>query len=368
MSAANALTTSKIYRIASRFELPDYVKSAQFDDLAQSYTADYPLWVYADPARKRYPCPDKELTIISLTDYLLDRPQFSPGYRKEIEKRFHKFASLFHIEQDVENLIKQADDEGSQPEIEYGLVTYDPLAGEIKGFPIRNEAEARHAARYLYRHWRDFSYPVRKQTALNILKIASDRGYDLRGERAILERMTGQGPFSIEGFREACKLASHYAEQFAAIYKLENLTKTAAQIRGLADNLEHIHSDDLERCIEALSYPFSLIKSGQFDPPELIIFPVARCELEDALSDLLRLKSGNIYRLSSLFGSIKRASLERYFAPEELRGLDQEILTTKTIKRFAESLDEEQTARLEKLFAAMGIRPVARLAKAVTIP
>ena len=368
MTPSNTLTTSKIYKIANRFVLPEYVKSAQFDELAQAYAEDYPLWVYADPARKRYPCPDKHLTILSLTDYLLDRPQLSSAYRAAIEKQFRKFASLFHIEQDVENIIKQANVEEPESEIEYALTTYDPVAGEIKGFPIRNEYEARFAARYLRKHWRDFSYPVRKQAALNILKIADARGYDLRSERAILERMTGQGPFSIEGFKEACKLASHTANQFAVIYKIENLTKTAAQIKGLPDNLEHIRQDDLDRCIEMLSYPFTLIKSGQFDPPELLIFPIGKSELEDALNDVLKLKTGSIYRLSDFCGNVKRAALERYFSPEELQDIDQELVTTRRLKQFAESLDVEQATRLENMFASLGFRPVARLAKAITIP
>ena len=116
-----SLTTSKLYRIANTFNLPDYVKTAVYEDLATAYESEYPIWIYADTARRKYPCKTKELTILSLADYLLDRDQYSLQRQIEIENNFKKFGSLFHIEQDIENIIKQASFR-PEPKIDYALV------------------------------------------------------------------------------------------------------------------------------------------------------------------------------------------------------------------------------------------------------
>lgn len=362
-----SLTTSKLYRIANTFNLPDYVKTAVYEDLATAYESEYPIWIYADTARRKYPCKTKELTILSLADYLLDRDQYSLQRQIEIENNFKKFGSLFHIEQDIENIIKQASFR-PEPKIDYALEIFDPIAGLVRALPIRNETEARFAAQYLRNHWFDFTYPVRKTAAQNILKIAADNNYELGPYRNLLERMSGDGIFSLSGFNNAVQIYGHLAKYVASMYKDETLTKTAAQVYDLARNVEYFTKDDLDKCLELLSYPASILKRAETEPPELMTFPISKSEAAEALEDVIKLPSGTVYNATDLVGKLTKEDLLRVLPEDVVSNIKSEVITVPSLKKLLNQMSSEDAKKLEEVLRDKGIKPAAEMSKEIAIP
>ncbi|MDW8079962.1 MAG: hypothetical protein RMJ16_13870, partial [Thermoguttaceae bacterium] len=172
------LTVSALYKILDKYPLPQYVKSASFDDLKKLYASS--AGFRADPVERKYPCIDEVSTILSACLYFDEKDKYTRERQTVIENNFKKIASALGILEDYLAIEKCASEK--KDDVFYAVTVVGIDGQPVDAFPIRNAKEAALAINYIWDHWREIAPEVRKVAATNILKYASDNNFYLDEE------------------------------------------------------------------------------------------------------------------------------------------------------------------------------------------
>ncbi len=340
---------SDIYTILSKFDLPSYVKSADYESIKDEF--DRKPKFYADPVEKKYPCTNKETTIISAALYYLDKNKYSKERQSIIEENFEKVASALGILDDYLNIKKQAETDYS--DTEYALEVINEVTNEVtKAFPISNEKEAKAAINYLMQCWPEIAPNKRELIANNVLDICKRKNYNLGQLKVAAEVLARKCEIiDKEGIDSICNLIKAGANLIP-----DELLLKKAEYKNLDFSntpVDLIYQRDIEYILDAMQdvarvLPKSALPSK---PPEFYIY-VHKSELEKAADFGVKL-ANNVIVNKAYLSKISMNDLKRYFNENELR--NYLVPGAAGLKKLAESFDFEQADRFTKLLKEKNI-------------
>lgn len=344
------ISKSEIYQILSRYELPDYVKRADYD---QYKTFDESKAWFADPIYRKYPCFDPVSTILSACKYFAEKDNYTREHQKIIESNLSKIASLFDIESDYLSIKKQA--ESPQAREIYALEIVDNLTGRTtKAYPVNNEKEAKMAIRYLINNWHEIAPHMRQKIASNILQICDREGFNLGITKVACEILARKNVhLTEEGFRSVCSYVKYTAQQLP---NLDLIKESSYQnLDKLAESpIDLITKEDVDFVLDGVQALASIVPSTLRPnlPPEFSIF-IHKDDAERIDRKVVKLANGYAI-LEPELANISLNDLKKYFYEYELP--QNFVPCTSSIAKFAASLDVEGADRFMKLVKDKNLR------------
>lgn len=355
------LNAVELHRLARTHPLPDFVKSANSDDVVGPADG-LEQHCFAHPRGRLYPGHTPAATYVSTLFFLDKRAEWDAYAAASIEQALDKFAAFHGISERIQALKAAhaafaAAGDADDPD-DYALV----LGGEGH-YPLRNPVEIKAAAAWLrdYRH--EMPYDMRQGMAERILEKADASGAALGDLDDFLQKQAGRGACAAETvarflYERAIlyKRAGHadYARQVAIMAKssLENVAQmhepeTLCKLAGLVDRVDReVHLRDLAPDLPA---------------PEDVFFLITEKAASAMRTEHLSMNSGNIYRTEDL-GRADLTQLRQQFGDRFAEAVSVGGLFADPAKMaaVAQTLPRGDAEAFDRLLAGMGIHPMAK--------
>ena len=359
MSQIHDINGQTLYKIASLFDLPDFVKQASRDRLIPQQE-DFLPNSYADTDREDYPCHTAEATLMSTAYFLLEKSGMSKARTNIIESGLQKAAQIHGVVNHYNNIIKQAENfqKYDNNEMDYALVIETEDGQKQKLYPVRNKKEASTALNYLLKNSHELDYKARNAIAVKLLD-SKDR-FELpidESVETILNKHAG------EGYSYTNKVANSIFERAKTIFRInKSATEPVEALIKLAKSClenEELHNDKktlvkLASFVDEVDQIYGLHKHG-FDLIENELFCLSDKIIDKTVSEHVQTPDGYLY---------KRADLRKIPTNELAQILNKEIDITadkENLINAMSSCQRHQYEKLNKTAAHYNVKPVKKL-------
>lgn len=352
---------AEIYRIAVTYGLPDFVKSADADELLRP--SQLPVQAYADPWTQTLPCHTPASTWLSAVTFLEKSAAW--GERAPaVAERLTQFASYWNIVPSVVAVAEKlasavaADPTASLPDQVFAYIVVDPRGRVIdRRLPLRDAGEVKLAVDYLRRYADQFSRNERARIADRVLGRADRLQIKLAAdERDWLERTAGRGfcnPAEVVRALQMRGVVSGSPQMKAALDRLARTIATnpraftRPQLLKLAEVLDQVDRD------------LKLTPSSVLLPADELLFGVTWRKAAQDASSVCALTTGSVYDKRQ-FAKLSLDAVSELFGPEiadEVRyGLDR--VDPEKMAAIASTLPRPDAELLDRLMAEAGQRPL----------
>jgi hypothetical protein len=273
------------YSLLNGVELPEYVKTAEFEDASDF--SGLPKAAFADADRRIYPINSPARVYISNAHFINKKADISKlygeDYSSQIESRIKEAADVLGILSDLEEYnrecnIKQASDYDEQYMVDFHV---DGMSAPVQLYPVKTAADLLASADSFAKNIQNFPFSVRIKSAENFVKAAAELGVDEIPD--LLAKYAGLYYPDLENiqqelWRRSTKLASEVhkrvyqaiaddvsnmtsidevmkiAETCFNIENMEGLYEKRAAAQILGDPVDHFFTEPVAKVASALNY------------------------------------------------------------------------------------------------------------------
>ena len=347
-------------QIAKRYELPDFVKSAELDHTMRP--EDLPSSSYAWPQQKKYPCHSSAATWLS-SAYFFDKvASFRAVDKIEIENRLEKFANYFGIRPAYDAIKQQAAEKNKATKLaddQYAFVYVDENGNKEGFYPLTDGVAVKAAVYWLQGNQGRIPYSQRNEIANKIINRVNNMGVKLaQDEMYFLEKQSGDGIPRREELLSAIdlrvKLASSHDQKQGMQSLLEVVRSTPKIVMQKPELVKLAATLDVFDAANGLLNKYTDI----IRRPEDVVFAVTPTKVANDEASKITLTNGSVYNrddLEKVSYDDLREVLGDDFAAEVSSGFS--VDTTK-LAEIAATLPASDASLLDTVLKASGSMPV----------
>lgn len=363
-----------LYKIAKKYNLPEFVKHANADKIIPD--EEIPVFLYADPQNKLFPCHTKEATVVSAALFFDQKHRSKDNKQSHnfIKDRLYNFGKIYHVSHILSELEKKAknintiDNKILTNDKHYCLIKKDQNGNTRKFFPVRNEKEAKTAVDYFVKYKFDMSFNDRHKMASNLLTKIKKYKINLKDEdRNELEKSAGKGiasPFdAAELIMSRIELLK--SNKINCNGAIKDLIKMAESLsKSNEPYIEYDTSVKIAEMVDKLDEKYNLKKmyGRLIQPPEDKLFYLTINSVKKAAEEVIELTNGSAYRKEDLM-KIPQNELESVFGEEFIDSVTNGVsIDEEKFCDVMETLPKPDADKLDELAAKNGIERLTKSA------
>lgn len=357
------LNDVELFELASRFDLPSFVKNAVID---RTSTAALPSSSFADSSARLFPCHTRADTFLSYMYFLKHANDVPDFKRASVFNRLQQFARDWAIYADCKRLQteheKQAADALNQlPDDDFVIV--EEIGGEIyRALPVTDVSGVKQAEDHLIEYRDRYPADWRRRAAQRLAaKAAALQTEVSEYVRRAANTLTSPSVDVATSLLHRAHLVSATRRSEPEYSRMLKLAQALAERRGpVAD------SDAVMHAIDSLDRHFDLTRMyvRHLPTPEEVVYGAVMSKTAARVVDsLVPLTTGNVYAKSALL----RHGVEPYrvFGDDFVSSVtNNELeLDREKVAQIVATLPRSDAELLERALHAVGERPVAAALK-----
>lgn len=332
-------------KLASQYNVPDFVREAAGEDLAAPKAAG--AHTYALPSRKALPIHNKAAAWLSAMYFDADKKPYGEFEIKQARSRIQQALDLFEIEWPKHSITEE-------------VIPAEAYLVEKQGrgiLPVRNENELKLAKAYLSEHRGGFDQATLKEASGKLLDRADALGFTLADrDRYVLELDAGRFTLATDEVVKAAKSRSGVA-------KMYGMTDTADKFHKLANDISDfgiLLSEELADETLAAFAQFDESKAGRvagLGQPNR--YPRSFVSKWANDRKVVFSATGDVYSSQDI-AKLPQSVLSEVAKAANLQTADQLglFLDPDRVAEAAASLDSVSAAKAARLLKKAGVKPV----------
>lgn len=293
----------EFFKLAGTFGVPDFVKSATFEDVNGPADKSLPPHNYGWPATKEFPVHTAAATWTSAGMLITKKADCNDTKYDFVLDRLLKAARYHGIFDEVQKLIVKASTftpTDDLPDSDFAVVLFDENNNKLRHLALRNSLEVKAAADYLHKYRDSFSFHTRQNMAERILDKANQYGTSLGNLEDFVEKQAGYGDCP------SASIAELLWNRIKLIGQIDKPNETQIELAKMAksimDNPGAIHTpaamQKIASIVDSVDRAYGITYSAAVPAPEDVLFQVSRKVANKIASEHVHTISGNIYKLA----------------------------------------------------------------------
>ena len=355
----------QLNELSQRYEFPDFVKSAQADDVT---SLPERKGSYAETIHRHFPCHTKAATWLSCLYFTENGHNLAPDIRARAAGHLLKFAERWGISSDYATIRRRHDElsvpgESQLPDSAFAIVKASADGRLVRQYPLRNAREVKAAAA-----WFEANLPAMREVypfadrqiiATRIMDKAAEFGADLGDHRDTLEKTAGLGTGTAAALADAFKQRAYLAVGKLPLEKIAHLEAAANQLRTRPAffNDPGLRAD-LVTTLETIDRMLGVKYAGTFMPPEDAAFGLTRSRLSALHDSAVELSNGSVFTVHQL-QKVALETLADVFGKElaETVRRGHRVNTTK-LAHVASTMSYADAQAFEDILLSVGESPI----------
>lgn len=217
-----AVAERKIASLNSKYDLPDYVKSASL--YSTLVPGELEVTQYADQRNREFPCHTKAATWCSVAEFVATADRIPATRRELISKNLYKLAGFWNVLDDIRQMKPSPQEKQAAAS---SFCVYDNKATGTKAMPMHNAQDAVKAAAWLEKNAAQFQFKERVMMARNILAASQHFAAAVGDYDQFLNKTAGYGFCTV---KTAAAAISHRAARCSDADWRQKLSKLAERV------------------------------------------------------------------------------------------------------------------------------------------
>lgn len=178
--ASTDYSGKELYAILATADLPDYVKTAELDDVSD--LKELNKSAFADPERRIYPINTPARVYVS-NAYFMNKQAaiaklYGPGYTDTLLSKIAMAADILDISEDIANYNSRLNEKQAADYEEQYMVNFhvDGMESPVQLYPVKTASDLASAAESFTQNIKNFPFETRVKSAEVFVKTASELG------------------------------------------------------------------------------------------------------------------------------------------------------------------------------------------------